>query len=548
MTEPVPPPWLALLILLLVLAGGSYLRLANLGLNTLASDEMDHYFVGQAMEQHQGPVLPSGVRYARGLEYSALVSETLPRVAQAEVAVRLPSAVIGVVGLLAFAIIAWAMGGPWVAVFGTILFAIYPEGLRLSRFGRFYTLQLLSGLIAMYAGWRLVRDPLWPEILSRKRVIRDWSWVLLAAAAFAYAATVQVTTLSVAAGFALVVACVAMRDLFRLRSAAWKYSVPLQLTALGIVLAAALLLFRSEMVEQLLWRARAVPMWARLSSDGEGPVTAYYRALSNHFPLVISLLPLIFLVTIVRQPRTGWFLLAWFAVPLFLHSVVFSWKSERYVLVAVPALFIASGIAAAAGAAALMTYFTRLAEGSLGWSRNGRLVGAAGAALVLATALVTQPAFNTARRSINEVKSAGWLESRRIIAGDSTLAHLPIGSASPLGALHYWGRLDFTVQRALLESWTRDTSSHDLNRPFLLNPMGSRDVYAGRPTLTTPKAIRERFGRDGSVVIGIDRKYVIFHNIDPGLVQTLEDEGEELCKGRCGSMLLYRWRIGAAKP
>ena len=169
-----------LLLVVLILAWGCYLRFDNLGLNTLASDEMNHYFVGQSLQQTGQPLLPSGTRYTRGLEYSAMVAATLPRFSQMEVAVRFPSALIGTLGILLFAIIAWRMDGPWPAVFASLLFALYPEALRLSRFGRFYTLQLLGGLIALYAGWQLLRNPLNPEDLNRRRLLRDWSWTLLA--------------------------------------------------------------------------------------------------------------------------------------------------------------------------------------------------------------------------------------------------------------------------------------------------------------------------------------------------------------------------------
>ncbi|MEP7325714.1 MAG: hypothetical protein ABI836_07190 [Gemmatimonadota bacterium] len=531
-----------LLALFLVLTWGAYIRLADLGRNTLSSDEMDHYFVGQALEQNRGPVLPSGARYPRGLEYSMLVAALLPRVNPPEVAVRLPAAVIGVLALLAFAAVAWAMGGPGAGVLATLLFTIYPQAVKLSRFGRFYTLQLFAGVIALYAGWRLIRDPLEPGDLTARRLRRDWGWALLAGVAFLYATRVQVTTLSVAAGFGLFLVGVGVRDLARLGKRAWTYSVAWQLTALGGAVMIFLFVFRFGLLEGLFWRARVIPLWARLSADGgAGPITAYYRALSSHFPLLVSLLPLIFLVAIVRHPRTGALLLVWFVVPLVLHSFVFGWKSERYVLLAIPALLIAAGIAGDAAIEALGKYGARLAE------RYPRL--RAGAVLpglltsIVVTAIVTQPAFNESRRMVGETHSAGWLESRRIIAADSTLRDLPLGSASPLVALHYWGRLDFTVQPALLETWTRDTTSHDINRPNVVNPVGSLDLYAGRPLLTTPASLREKFSQIGEVLIGIDRVFIDYHNIDPELVRVLEAEADELCRGRCGSMLLYRWRF-----
>lgn len=531
-----PRNTIALAALGLVLVWGCYIRVADLGLNTMATDEMNHYFVGQALERGQGPVLPSGAEYTRGLEYSKLVAETLPRIGNEEVAVRLPAALFGVASLILFAAIAWAMGGPWAAVLATLLLGIYPEGVRLSRFGRFYAMQLLAGLVAMYAGWRLVRNPLEANEVSRRRLGKDWSWAALAAVAFAYAARVQVTTLSVGAGFAFFVALVGIRDLLRLKGAAWKGSVPWQLTVAGVVVLALLVVFRSGMLEDLLWRARAVPMWARMSSEGSSSVAAYYRAFSDQFPLVISLLPLIFIVAIVRRARTGWFLTAWFGIPLVLHSLFLEWRSERFVLLAVPGMLIAAGMAGAAGAEALAGFIAR---------RTGRplLAGVVTAGILLA-AVVTQPAFNRARRQHTERVSNGWLESRRIMA-DSSLGGLPLGSAMPLAALHYWSRLDFVVQPSLLETWTRDPESHDLDRPYLFHPMGSPDVYSGRPVLTTPEAIREHFRGRREVLIGIDEKYITYHNIESSLVRVLDAEATELCRRKCGSMRLYRWPLSS---
>jgi hypothetical protein len=139
--------------------------------------------------------------------------------------------------------------------------------------------------------------------------------------------------------------------------------------------------------------------------------------------------------------------------------------------------------------------------------------------------------------------SAGWLETQRMIHRDSALQSLPLGNASPLAALHYWGRLDFVVQRGLLEGVRRDSTSRDFNRPYLYKRMGSPDAYAGRPTLTTPDAIRTRFAGRPAVLIGVDQKYLKYRNIEPSLQHVLATEARELCQGKCGSMLLYYWPL-----
>jgi hypothetical protein len=531
-------PWV---VLALVLACGAWLRLADLGRNTFGTDEMNHFYVGQSIDQGKGPVLPSGSRYTRGLNYSQMVAAVLPHSNRPEFAVRAPAAILGILALGVFALLAWTMAGPWAAVIATALLAIYPEGLRLSRYGRFYTLQLLAALVGMYAGWRVLRYPLSRERMNRDRVVESWVWALLALACLGYAADVQVTTLSVIAGFGIAIAAAGGYDLWREGRAAWRWSVPLQLTIVGLVAGLVLLATQFGNLEALFWQARTMPLWARLSAEGEGSPAVYYRALSQAFPIVISLSPLIFLVTIIRSPRAGTFLLLWFVVPLLLHSFVFAWKLERYVLAAIPALLLAAGIAASMGLALLQRFVARTLE-RLPAGMSGPL--AAGVTLLVAlTVLLTLPAFNESRRMVTLGSSAGWLETQRMIHRDSALQSLPLGNASPLAALHYWGRLDFVVQRGLLEGVRRDSTSRDFNRPYLYKRMGSPDAYAGRPTLTTPDAIRTRFAGRPAVLIGVDQKYLKYRNIEPSLQHVLATEARELCQGKCGSMLLYYWPL-----
>jgi len=528
-----------LLILLLIVVWGAWIRLSQLGSNPLSSDEMNHYYVAAALRDGKGPVLPSGVWYGRGIEYSQMVRAGLDRVGTVETAVRLPSAIVGTLCLLAFALIAWSMAGPWPAVMATLLLALYPEAVRLSRFGRFYTLQLLVGLLAMYCGWRVLRDRLEAEDFTVRRLAVAWVWASATLLAFGYATRIQVTTLSVAAGWAVSVAVVGILDLHRLRRAAWKWSVPWQLTVLGLLALLALAALAPHLPGELIQRAQAVPMWARLG--GSSTIMSYYRLLTASFPLVISLSPLIFLVVILRQWRTGWFLLAWFAIPVLLHSLVFTWKSERYILLAVPALLLAAGIAAIAGLGALNRWIrSRLNRLTPAWAHG---IAAVTVATVAAVAVATTPAFNISRRIPSTRVSNGWDESNRIIRADPNLAGLPLGSAMPLETLYYWRRLDFVVQKALLESWTRDPADREDARPYHLNPVGSPDLYAGRPTLTTPEAIEQAFSDRGAVLIGIQQKYWDYNNVEQSLKTTLERDATELCHDRCGTLRLYYWKF-----
>jgi hypothetical protein len=91
-----------------------------------------------------------------------------------------------------------------------------------------------------------------------------------------------------------------------------------------------------------------------------------------------------------------------------------------------------------------------------------------------------------------------------------------------------------------------------VGREFLEGPLdgelrvrseGVVDLYAGRPVLTTPQAIRSAFPAAPGVFIAIDPQQLRAGNIDPGLMPVLRSEGHELCQGRCASLLLYFWPL-----
>jgi hypothetical protein len=530
----------ALLLLALVLLVGSYLRLSHLDWTTFSNDELDHYYAGVSLAEGRGPALPSGARYSRGIEYSFLVSRLAPHLRSPELATRLPAALAGTLGLILFAWIAWRMAGPGAALGATLLLAFYPEAVRLSRFGRFYTLQALAALVAMYASWRLVRGPGLDRGLHGSS--RAWGWALLAIGAFAIAALIQVVTLAVATGVAVLIAGIGVLDSVRDPRSAWKQSVPFQLTILGLLVATAVLLIQPPGLQRLIQEAGSMPLWARLSHEGPAPVTLYYTLLSANYPVLVALGPVIFLVPFLRSYRLGWFLLAWFAVPVLLLSLLFPWKLERFILVAMPALFLAAGIAAAEAASLMQSTLERWLHSQGRTPPQARWISFAASALIVVFAFITLPAFNRTRWMLQPQVSDGWRESRAILETRPDLHSLPLGAASPLPALHYWGDLDFVVQRALLES--RKPAAKEkatFENPFEMKPMGSKDIYSGRRIYTTPAAIRNRFGDVRAVIIGIERKYVSNRNIEPELLKILRRDAIDLCENRCGAMLLYYW-------
>ena len=539
--------WLPFLALVAVVAAAAYLRVTHLGANELWGDELFHYFAAHSINEGRGPLLPSGEVYDRGTDITRLVAIALRHVPSIEVASRLPTALFGVLNVVLFAALAWRVAGPWTAVAAAVLIGIYPEAVFQSRNARFYTYQLNFGLVALYGGWEMVRLAGVRRPLSIAEQRRTWAWMVVAAAALAVAARVQVTTLSIVAGLGVAVALAAGADLWARGRQAWQDSAPLYVTVAGIVAAAAAWLFARAWVSGLIASSQFTPLWRRrLAPGGESPL-AYYWALSGAFPVVTSLAALIFLVVAVRNWRLAAYLLAWFAVPFVLHSVAMPWKQERFILLAVPALLLAAAVTAVA---ALGRAYEVAVDAFGSWGagpRTRRLTAAAAVGAAALFAVVTTPAFSAARRmpfgAYRQATSHDFQEVARVIrevpGGDS----IPLGSASPLRSMLYWPRLDFVVRRTYLER--PDRESNGTNTYPKLHPEGAPDYYTGVPVIPSPAAIRERFAAQGGVIVLPDMTH------DPGgpqLLDTLEREGVELCRGRCGKVKVYYWKFSDPTP
>lgn len=547
MTADASRRWLPITLLALAIAGGTYLRFAELGTVGFGPDELNHYFVAQSLEQGEGPRLPSGAIYTRGIDVSRLVGLSVKLFGPSEFAVRLPTAVFGVLNLLIFAGVLWALGGPWVAVWGTVLLAIYPQAVSQSRILRFYTYQLNFGLIALLAGWYSVRGFGSRTLPEPREVRRQWLWAGVTMLALLLATRIQVVTLSVAVGWATVVAIAAACDLYAKGWRNWRRSVPMQLAALGVATAVLAIGALPTLLTTLLENSRYVPLWVVAAGSGH-PLT-YYYALSERFPLLVSLSPLVFILLAIRQPRLSLYLAIWFAVPVLLHSFVFTWKGERFILLAVPALFTATAFVAAWGASVL---YREVRAAIAAWPPMARFAGSAAVlavAIVSLSAIVTTPAFNMARKMVhdNGPAGAGWKQASAILESRPDLAALPIGSSSPLQPLYYVGRLDFYTNLTddVIESESTDPAvwlkaAYDGQPPL--------ERKSGAPVLPTAELITKYFADRGGVVIVVDTTYVISNVLDRALVARLESDADELCRGKCGGVKLFVWTFGERLP
>jgi hypothetical protein len=529
-----------LVFLALIVVGGAYVRLAGLGEPDFYNDELYMVYAATALERGEGPLLPSGEHYGRGLDITRLVGFALRHIDHAETAARLPSAVLGILGLLMFAAIAWAMAGPWAAVGSALLLAIYPEAISQSRITRFYTYQLCFGLVAFYAGWRAVRSAGLPdpEGTPRRAYSRELGWAFLALLGFALAARVQPTALSIAVGWGLCMALGAAADLMVRGRAGWRTSARVQVVALGLLGLLVTTAVFPALLTSVLDLATAVPRWA--GGEPADP-RGYYWALLGTYPVVVALLPVCIIATAFHNARLAGYLALWFLVPFTLHSLVLPWKAERYLLLAMPAFFMLAAVPAALGCQALFKR-TQATLRQAGVPRMPSSSGAAAAvAIVVVTAVLATPAFHAARKIPPFVVDVRWRTAWALIEALPDADSVVLGSSYPIASLYYWGRTDFGVSTVSLERvplpgdderrWGRWVNYED----------GVPDYYSAAPVLTHPQTIRARFEDAGATVIAIDRGHLAFGHVDRSLLDTLLGEAVELCHGSCGRLLLFYW-------
>ncbi len=538
-----------LIVLLLVLAFGTWARLVDLGKADFWTDELYHVFAAEGLTRGEGPRLPSGEVYGRGIDITRLVAVARAHIDDPELAARLPSAIFGIAGLFAFAVIAWRIAGPWPTVWAVLLLAIFPVPLQEARNTRFYTLQLLHGLVAFYAGWRTLapRGVSIEDDGGTAPTLRErWGWAALTAVAFVAGARVQPTTLSAAAGWGITVVLFAIADASRLGKQAIRQSIAVQLTLAGVAGAALVVVARPDLIRKTLSMAMYVPLWA----EGTYSPRTYYWMLVNFTPLLLSLVPLVFVAVFRRSPALMTFLLMWFAVPFALHSFVFRFQTERYVLLALPALFLAAAIAAADGCRALFHMVSTKVQGlDLRVSPQlARLVAAGTVAMIAAFALFTTPAFSRAKRIATgdlEVRSeTDWKRALEVLRSTPGADTLPWTSYQSVAAKYYWGRLDFLIERGLLD---RAVGGPDTvgSRKVVVHPEGTRDFYLGLPVFWRSSALTEHFGAGRDVIVAFDS--TVQPNPRGAILDDLRRDGaEELCKGQCGTVQLYRWTLPPA--
>lgn len=399
----------------LIVLGGLWLRMADLGRPSFDTDEHYHLFAAQSLNEGRGLALPSGNEYTRARLYTHMVAAFFKWLGVSEAVARLPSVIFGVL-LIA---LTYVVGRQWLgsasALVAAALVAASPLLVETSRLCRMYSVFQVFYLGAAFAyerGWERA------GVRWRSRAL----WTLAGLGLLAVSLHVQTLTVVIAPAIA---AYWLGRAVFRPRS---RYTVFLAATvAVGAAVA-----FSGVMDVGGLWeKANRAPQWAQAHRIDPG---FYMAEWGQWYPWLWGVLPVAALVALRRHRATSWFLLCQFAIPFALHSLVFDWKVRRYVspLFVFVALLLAPVIVWGLGwMAAWLRESVR--SGRRAWPKC-----AAAAAVGLALAVGGWPSLAQALRLRDDPRRPRWRQAYAFVReqmhpGDVVIA------AVPLGAHHYLG-------------------------------------------------------------------------------------------------------------
>jgi hypothetical protein len=523
---------LALFCLVAVVAFGTYVRVWHLGRADFGTDELYQVFAAAGLRQHGDLIMPSGNRYGRGADVTHMIRIGFDIASESAAAARMPSALFGVAGLLLFVAILWSIAGPWVAVAGGLLLAFYPEAVKQSREVRFYTYQAVWGVAALYTGWKALPPPA-PGTALMRVLIRGWTWAGLTLLLLAMAVRVQLVSFSVLLAWGAAAVLIAVLDVRRVGRHGLQTSVPAQLAFLGVAAALLVALGAPGWVANLWQAARSVPPWILTAEGGLHPLF-YYHVLAATYPALLAALPVLLVGALLLHPRLALFAVAWYGVPLLLHSFVFSMKGERFVMIPALGLFLLAGLGIVYwGKIFARTIYTTLIGSGLAADGSRRISQAVVAAAAIFAVLAT-PALHRVWDLPGGEPSRRWSSAAQLLADRPELASLPLGSTLALHALYYFHRLDFALSDPT-------TYNPDLMPQGIVvsSIHGERERDTGVPFAGGLDEVRGLFPDAAGVILAIEERLVRIGRVDPAFMRALAADGVELCEGRCPGLLLY---------
>ncbi len=426
-------------------------------------DEFRHVFAARSLLSDGTLAINGGMPYTRGLLYTYLVAGSFAGFGESLIAARLPALLAGVGLVVAVFLCVRAIGGRLAGWTAGLLVCFDPTMLRLSQFGRFYSLQ---GLLFWVGSWQIYRMVA-SEVPARRTLWRIGG----ALAALGLAFSLQITTAAGLAGLALWVVLAAGPGVVG-RIAAHPRRGWIAAGLLAAVLGLAWVAVQAGLPERVIARYLYADLWAM---EHRWNFRFYHWGLLLDYPTLWTLFPFALLVVAKWRPAAAGWAAGVFGTAFLLHSFA-AWKEFRYFSYAMPFFFAVSGLAVARVVPWLHTTLRDLLTTLAGARVPRPVLSAATVALLVGGGLFTiagnGAASSTARSLLRSADREGttaagrWGDAAPVLAPYADSAAVVVSSVD-LNALYYLGRYDVGLHRSDLGDNPEFWISPGLRRPII---------------------------------------------------------------------------------
>lgn len=494
----------------LILAAAAFLRLAQLGTPSFWVDELNFVYAGQALNAGEEPRFPSGNLNQRAMLYAHCVALSMRVFGVNEFAARFPSAVFGILAVVATYFVAKSLFGRLAGLLSAFLLTFSHLAIGWSRLSRMYALfQLLFiiGVYAFYKGFEGEKTScencagnLWQRFKGylAQQGLR-WPWLMASGAILLIAMQVHELTGIFAASLLAYVAGMFLLQLFLHGGrAALQSKYGLTLLLAGV---AALVGFGFFDLGGFVQRALSFhPSWARYAYVQDTHYYYYFLTESGQFPLAaFFLIGCIYMMT--RAQRHAFFAACNFAVPVVLHSFVFSYKVPNYIFQIYPFFVM---LAAHALSSIYQDEAGQLArrqkEAGVFWTKRRRRI------VLIAAVFGWLPATLWFRYSLKlpftgsagfdgAVQHEDWRGAAAYVNADTT-NNQALASTIPLTMLYYTGKPAYCLNLAHTDS------TLDWQQPLPGNK--KRDYYSGGEAISNLHELQQMLARHPAALFVMD--------------------------------------------
>lgn len=440
-------------------------------------DELYHVLAAQGFQATGEYAIAEGF-YTRGWPFTRTVAALFDLFGPGLWVARLPSVLC--VAIMAAILFIWIRreAGTLTAGVAAGLFAVSPFAIEIAQFARFYSIHGLAFLVGTLLVYDLVTRP--GSMLSFGLRAVGAVVALLVAMFF------QVTTFIGLVALASWVVLYLFGPWFLRREvpARRRLAVLAGLLLLGLLVLAGAI--GTGLFADALRTFRATPLWAESNAND---VLFYHVWLVLYYPTLWTLLPVLFVVALVSQPRMTFFAAIMFGIAMILHSLAGA-KGLRYVFYVMPFLFVVWGIGLAAGLRRLWRYFkdhagvvfARLLPGRHVSGLVTLVVVLAGIWLVASNAASVRSALLLADVTIPPERPAPrWDLAKPILQPLMEEADVVLVT-SELDTLYYLGSYDILISKSRMRE---RAGQIDVAKA----PEFSKDTRTGRALIEEPESI-----------------------------------------------------------